>query len=60
MKETILERVFFMAYCKSCGMLMEGDVCPRCGRREGEEIPFERAEELRRKYPNMPAFQGIE
>ena len=27
---------------------------------EGEEIPFERAEELRRKYPNMPAFQGIE
>jgi ribonucleoside-triphosphate reductase len=37
-----------------------GDVCPRCGRREGEEIPFERVEELRKKYPKMPAFQGIE
>ena len=44
-----------------CGYVgIIGDVCPRCGRREGEEIPFERAEELRRKYPNMPAFQGIE
>ena len=44
-----------------CGYVgIIGDVCPRCGRREGEEIPFERAEELRRKYPNMPAFQGIQ
>jgi len=44
-----------------CGYVgIIGDVCPRCGRREGEEIPFERIEELRRKYPKMPAFQGIE
>ena len=44
-----------------CGYVgIIGDVCPRCGRREGEEIPFERVEELRKKYPKMPAFQGIE
>jgi len=44
-----------------CGYVgIIGDVCPRCGRREGEEIPFERVEELKRKYPKMPAFQGIE
>ena len=43
-----------------CGYVgIIGDVCPRCGRREGEEIPFERIEELRRTYPEMPAFQGI-
>ena len=46
----------------NCGFLAgeEPDVCPRCGRREGEQIPFERIEELRRRYPEMPAFQGIE
>ena len=44
-----------------CGYVgIIGDVCPRCGRREGEEIPFERIEELKRLYPEMPAFQGIE
>ena len=44
-----------------CGYVgIIGDVCPRCGRREGEEIPFERIEELRKMYPEMPAFQGIE
>ena len=44
-----------------CGYVgIIGDVCPRCGRREGEEIAPERVEELRRKYPEMPAFQGIE
>ena len=44
-----------------CGYVgIIGDVCPRCGRREGEEIPFERVEELRKMYPEMPAFQGIE
>ena len=43
-----------------CGYVgVIGDVCPRCGRREGEEIPAERVEELRRMYPEMPAFQGI-
>ncbi len=44
-----------------CGYVgIIGDVCPRCGRREGEEIAPERMEELRRMYPEMPAFQGIE
>ena len=44
-----------------CGYVgIIGDVCPRCGRREGEEIAPERVEELRRMYPEMPAFQGIE
>ncbi len=36
-----------------------GDVCPRCGRREGEEISFEKLAELRKKYPNMPKFYGV-
>ena len=44
-----------------CGYVgIIGDVCPRCGRREGEEIPPEKIEELRKMYPEMPAFQGIE
>lgn len=30
------------------------DVCPRCGRREGEAISIEKLNELRKKYPNMP------
>lgn len=43
-----------------CGYVgVIGDVCPRCGRREGEEISPERVAELRRKYPEMPALQGI-
>lgn len=44
-----------------CGYVgIIGDVCPRCGRREGEEIAPERVEELRKMYPQMPAFQGIQ
>ena len=44
-----------------CGYVgVIGDVCPRCGRHEGEEIPPERVAELRKLYPEMPAFQGIE
>ncbi len=44
-----------------CGYVgIIGDVCPRCGRREGEEIAPERIDELKRMYPEMPAFQGIE
>ena len=44
-----------------CGYVgIIGDVCPRCGRREGEEIDPARVEELRKMYPEMPAFQGIE
>ena len=43
-----------------CGYVgIIGDVCPRCGRREGEEIPAERIEALKKQYPQMPAFQGI-
>jgi len=44
-----------------CGYVgVIGDVCPRCGRREGEELSEEKVAELRRLYPQMPAFQGIE
>ena len=44
-----------------CGYVgIIGDVCPRCGRHEGEEIAPERIEELKKMYPQMPAFQGIE
>ena len=43
-----------------CGYVgVIGDVCPRCGRREGEMIPAERIEELKKIYPEMPAFRGI-
>ena len=44
-----------------CGYVgIIGDVCPRCGRREGEMIPFEKIDEMRKAFPEMPAFQGIE
>ena len=44
-----------------CGYVgVIGDVCPRCGRREGEQLSEEKVAELRRLYPQMPAFQGIE
>ncbi len=44
-----------------CGYVgIIGDVCPRCGRHEGEEIDPAKVEQLRRMYPEMPAFQGIE
>ncbi len=36
------------------------DVCPRCGRRDGEEIPMERLEELKKQYPCILEFSGIE
>ena len=36
------------------------EVCPRCGRREGEGVSLERLAELRKKYPNMPRFYGLE
>ena len=44
-----------------CGYVgVIGDVCPRCGRREGEEIAPEKLIDLRKRYPEMPAFQGIQ
>ena len=43
-----------------CGYVgIIGDVCPRCGRREGEAISPERIDELKKMYPEMPVFQGI-
>ena len=36
------------------------DVCPRCGRREGEGVSVEKLRELRKKYPSMPRFVGLE
>ena len=30
------------------------DVCPRCGRREGEHVSIEKLNELRMKYPSVP------
>ena len=30
------------------------DVCPRCGRREGEPVSIEKLNELRKMYPNVP------
>lgn len=45
----------------ACGYVgVIDEVCPRCGRREGEAISDEKLEELRRLYPNMPQFYGIE
>ena len=32
------------------------DVCPRCGRREGEAISLEKLNELRKKYPDIPVY----
>ncbi len=36
------------------------DVCPRCGRHEGEGVPLEKLKELRKQYPNMPVFYDRE
>lgn len=33
------------------------DVCPRCGRREGEGVPLDKLRKLRRIFPNMPRFE---
>ena len=33
-----------------------GDVCPRCGRRDGEGISLEKLRELQKKYPDVPTF----
>ncbi len=34
------------------------DVCPRCGRHDGEAVPMEKLKELKKKYPDMPSFYG--
>lgn len=44
-----------------CGYVgVIGDVCPRCGRKEGEAISQEKLKELRRQYPGIPTFCGCE
>ena len=44
-----------------CGYVgVIGDVCPRCGRREGHRVPQRRIEELKKLYPDIVAFRGIE
>lgn len=40
-----------------CGYIgVIGDVCPRCGRRDGEGISEEKVLELMKKYPNVQNF----
>ena len=42
-----------------CGYVgVIGDVCPRCGRRNGEAIAPERLAELQKKYPQITRFRG--
>lgn len=36
------------------------DVCPRCGRREGEGVSLEKLRELRRMYPSAHRYCGCE
>ena len=44
--------------CGYTGVIDE--VCPRCGRRDGEGVSVEKLRELRKKYPGMPRFVGLE
>ena len=44
--------------CGYTGVIDE--VCPRCGRREGEPVSVEKLMELRKKYPHMPHICGCE
>ena len=42
-----------------CGYVgIIGDVCPRCGRREGESIPPEKLAQLQKQYPEVVKFHG--
>ncbi len=44
--------------CGYTGVINE--VCPRCGRREGESVSVEKLNELRKLYPHMPHICGCE
>ena len=44
--------------CGYTGVIDE--VCPRCGRRDGEGVSVEKLRELQKKYPGMPRFVGLE
>ena len=44
-----------------CGYVgVSGEVCPRCGRREGEAVSPERIKELRKLYPGTFTYCGCE
>lgn len=44
-----------------CGFVgVINDVCPRCGRKEGEAVSDEMLEQLKKHYPYLPIFRGIE
>ena len=44
-----------------CGYVgVIGEVCPRCGRREGEAVSPERIKELRKLYPGTFSYCGCE
>ena len=44
-----------------CGYVgVIGEVCPRCGRREGEAVSSERIKELRKLYPGTFTYCGCE
>jgi len=44
-----------------CGYVgVIGEVCPRCGRREGEAVSPQRIKELRKLYPGTFAYCGCE
>ena len=36
-----------------------GDVCPRCGRREGEGVPLSKLMELKKKYHDVPDYSAL-
>jgi len=40
--------------CGYTGVIDE--ICPRCGRREGEAVSIEKLRELRKKYPDTPVY----
>lgn len=35
------------------------EVCPRCGRREGEGVPLSKLQELRKKYHDVPDYSAL-
>ena len=35
------------------------EVCPRCGRRDGEGIPLSKLQELKKKYHDMPDYSAL-
>ena len=44
-----------------CGFVgVINDTCPRCGRKDGEAVSDEMLEQLKKHYPYLPIFRGIE